>query len=42
VTGWNVSRREIVLDNAVKHETSGGIPHEKIVAHIGTERLKPA
>jgi hypothetical protein len=40
VTGWDVSRREVVLDKEVKHETPGGITHEKIVAHIGTEPLK--
>jgi hypothetical protein len=39
VTGWDESRREVVLDKEVKHKTSGGITHEKIVARIGTERL---
>jgi hypothetical protein len=39
VTGWDESRREVVLDKEVKHKTSGGITHEKIVAGIGTERL---
>jgi hypothetical protein len=40
VTGWNVSRREVVLDKEVKHETPGWITHEKIIARIGTEPLK--
>jgi hypothetical protein len=40
VTGWDVSRREVVLDKEVKRETPGGITHEKIVAHINTEPLK--
>jgi len=40
VTGWDVSRREVVLDKEVKHETPGRITHEKIIARIGTEPLK--
>jgi len=40
VTGWDVSRREVVLDKAVKHEAPGRITHEKIIARIGTEPLK--
>jgi hypothetical protein len=40
VTDWDVSRREVVLDKAVKHETPGRITHEKIVARIGTEPLE--
>jgi hypothetical protein len=40
VTGWDVSRREIILDKAVKHETPGRITNEKIVARIGTEPLE--
>ena len=39
VTGWDESRREVVLDKEVKHKASGEITHEKIVARIGTERL---
>ena len=40
VTGWDVSRREVVLDKEVKHKTPDTITHEKIVARIGTEPLK--
>jgi hypothetical protein len=40
VTGWEVSRREVILDKEVKHKTPGSITHEKIVARIGTEPLK--
>ena len=40
VTGWDESRREVVLDKEVKDETSGGITHEKIVARIGAEPLE--
>ena len=40
VTGWDVPRREIVLDKEVKNEFPGKITHEKIVARIGTEPLK--
>ena len=40
VTGWDVARREVILDMAMKHETPGRITHEKIVAHIGTKPLK--
>ena len=40
VTGWDVSRREVVLDKEVKPETPGRITHEKIIARIGTESLK--
>ena len=40
VTDWDVSRREVVLDKEVKHETPGRITHEKIVARIGTEPLE--
>jgi hypothetical protein len=40
VTGWDVLRREIILDKEVKHETPGRITHEKIVARIGTEPLE--
>jgi len=39
VTGWDVPRREITLDKAVKHEMPGEITHEKIVARIGTTPL---
>ena len=39
VIGWDVSRREVVLDKAVKHETPGSITHEKIVTRIGIEPL---
>lgn len=44
VAGWNVSRREVVLDKEVKHGTPSRITHEKIVARIGTEplELKPS
>ena len=38
--GWDVARREVILDKAVKYETPGRITHEKIVARIGTEPLK--
>jgi hypothetical protein len=37
VSGWDVTRREVILDKAVKHEMPGRITHEKIVARIGTE-----
>jgi hypothetical protein len=40
VTGWNVARREVILEKAVKHEMPGGITHEKVVARIGTQPLK--
>jgi hypothetical protein len=40
VTGWDVARREVTLDKAVKHEMAGRITHEKVVAHIGTKPLK--
>ena len=40
VSDWDVARREVILDKAVKHEMPGGITHEKIVARIGTELLK--
>jgi hypothetical protein len=40
VAGWDESRREVVLDKEVKHETSGRITHEKIVARIGTDPLE--
>ena len=40
VTGWVVSRREIILDKEVKHETPNRITHENIVARIGTESLE--
>jgi hypothetical protein len=40
VTGWDVSRREVVLDKEVKPETPGRITHEKIIARIGAEPLK--
>jgi hypothetical protein len=39
VIGWDLSRREVVLDKAVKHETLGSITHEKIVARIGIKPL---
>jgi hypothetical protein len=42
VTGWDVARREITLDKAVKHEMPGRITHEKVTARIGTEPLKVA
>jgi hypothetical protein len=40
VTGWNVARREVILEKAVKHEMPGRITHEKVVARIGTQPLK--
>ena len=40
VTGWDVARREVVLDKEVKHEMPGRITHEKIEAPVGTEPLK--
>ena len=40
VAGWDVSRRQVVLDKEVKQETPDKITHEKIVARIGTEPLK--
>jgi hypothetical protein len=40
VTGWNVARREVILEKAVKHEMPGRITHEKVVACIGTQPLK--
>ena len=40
VTGWDVSRREIILDKEVKHEAPNSITREKIVARIGTEPLE--
>jgi hypothetical protein len=40
VTGWDVQRREITLDKAVKHEMPGRITHEKVVARIGTKPLR--
>jgi hypothetical protein len=40
VTGWDVSRRQVVLDKEVKQEMPGKITHEKIVARIGTDPLK--
>jgi hypothetical protein len=40
VTGWDVARREVTLDKAVKHEMPGGITHEKVVARIGTKPFK--
>ena len=42
VAGWNVARREVILEKAVKHETPGRITHEKVTARIGTEPLKLA
>jgi len=38
--GWDVARREVILDKAVKYEMPGRITHEKVVARIGTEPLK--
>lgn len=40
VSGWDLSRREVVLAKEVKHEMPGRIRHEKIVARIGTKPLK--
>ena len=40
VIGWDVPRREITLDKAVKHEMPDRITNEKVTAHIGTEPLK--
>ena len=40
VMGWDVARREVTLDKAVKNEMPGRITHEKVVAHIGTKPLK--
>ncbi len=40
VTGWDVARRQIILDKEVKHETPSRITHEKIEAPVGTEALK--
>ena len=40
VTGWNVARRQIILDKEVKHEMPGRITNEKIEAPVGTEPLK--
>jgi hypothetical protein len=40
VTGWDVARREVVLEKAVKQEMPGIITHEKVTARIGTESLK--
>src|SRR5918996_1726555 len=40
VTGWNVARRQVILDKAVKHEMSGRTTHEKLVARIGIKPLK--
>ena len=40
VTDWDVARREVVLDKAVKREMPGRITHEKVEAYVGTEPLK--
>ena len=40
VSGWDVARREVVLDKEVKHEMPGRITHEKIVARISTKPLQ--
>jgi hypothetical protein len=40
VTGWDTSRRQVVLDKEMKQKTPDKITHEKIVARIGTEPLK--
>jgi hypothetical protein len=40
VSGWDVSRREVVLDKEVKHEIAGKITHEKIIERIATKPLK--
>jgi hypothetical protein len=40
VAGWDISRRQVVLDKEMKQETPGKVTHEKIVARIGTETLK--
>ena len=42
VTAWNVARREVILEKAVKHEMPGRITHEKVTVRIGTEPLKLA
>jgi hypothetical protein len=40
VIGWNVTRREIILDKEQKHEFPGRITHEKVTAQIGITPLK--
>lgn len=40
VAGWDVSRRQVVLDKELKQESPGKVTHEKVAARIGTERLK--
>ena len=40
VTGWDVARREVILERSVKHEMPGRITHEKVIAQIGTQPLK--
>ena len=40
ILGWDVARREVILDKVVKHEMPRGVIHDKVVAHIGTEPLK--
>ncbi len=40
VTGWDTSRRQVVLDKEMKQKTPDKITHEKIVARIGIEPLK--
>lgn len=40
VRGWNLTRREVLLDKEIKHEFPGRITHKKIAAHIGTNPLR--
>ena len=40
VTGWDVPRREVILEKVVKNEMPGRVTHEKATARIGTEPLK--
>ena len=39
VTGWDVARREVILEKAVRREMPGRITHEKVTGRIGTEPL---
>ena len=40
VTGWDVPRREVILEKVVKDEMPGRVTHEKATGRIGTEPLK--
>ena len=40
VTGWDVPRREVILDKEAKHELPSRTTHDKVVARVGTESLK--